>query len=380
MKIFFTLFFFVAFAASNLLFAQPIFINEIEYSEDDTPTSSDGVGIFGPVGQDLSGYSIQIVSSSGTNITVIPLTGTISAGVPVTNRGEIWIEVPVLNVSNGDQGIVLIAPGTTVEQFVSFGNANSIITTNIAGAGTITSDYVGFHVGGKSLQVTGTGCEYTDFAVSSNNAYINTQAPSHGNINENQIVDCVDDGSTDNVVLPVELLRFSGKVAASSIELEWVTVTERNNDFFTLEHSTDGEAFAEINRTVGSGDTETMKHYSYTDTEAETGVNYYRLKQTDFDGKETYFGIIQINRTAVENQPQIYPNPARESVTIKFPIPVTKNFHLEIYNIFGETVMRKQVGSYAESIELNVSDLAPGMYFVDGDQDGKRINQSFLKK
>lgn len=380
MKKIFILFFFVACAATSSLFAQPIFINEVEYSTDDSSTSSDGIGIFGPVGQDLAGYSVQVVSSNGTTLTIIPLTGTIAVGVPITNRGEIWIEIPVLNVTNGNQGVILIAPNGLIQQFVSFGDINETITATVTGVGDVTSEYIGFHDGGKSLQVTGTGCEYADFVASSGNAYVNTQAPSHGNINENQVVDCIDSGASDSAVLPVELVRFSGRASGAHANLEWITAAERNNDFFTVEHSTDGEIFTEIYRTAGKGNAETLQTYTYTDTQAATGANYYRLKQTDFDGTETYFGVIQVKLSAAEGQPQVYPNPARESITVQFSAANAENTVLEIYNIFGEKVARVSVDGYAENVEIDISGLAKGTYFVIGKQDGKLIKQSFIKQ
>ena len=75
-------------------------------------------------------------------------------------------------------------------------------------------------------------------------------------------------------------------------QLEWVTATEINNDFFTLERSQDGKSFEEIGKVKGAGNSSQILNYNFTDEHPNSGVSYYRLKQTDYDGQYAYSDLV----------------------------------------------------------------------------------------
>jgi len=99
------------------------------------------------------------------------------------------------------------------------------------------------------------------------------------------------------VVLPVELLSFEGYNKGGVNMLSWVTATEINNDYFTLERSVDGENWLTIEQVDGSGNSSVEVSYEYIDDSYPNEVNYYRLIQTDFDGAYEEFNIIAIDNT-----------------------------------------------------------------------------------
>lgn len=94
--------------------------------------------------------------------------------------------------------------------------------------------------------------------------------------------------------LPIELLYFNGKKNGDNIMLEWSSATEYNNDYYTIEKSNDGISFFELNKVYGFGNSTIIKYYNYLDIHPYNGINYYRLSQTDFNGKITMFKIIGI--------------------------------------------------------------------------------------
>lgn len=115
--------------------------------------------------------------------------------------------------------------------------------------------------------------------------------------------------------LPITLSSFGAQVTSrNSVSLEWSTSTEINNDFFTLEKSTDGESFDFVAKVKGSGNSNTTKTYSLEDRQPYYGRSYYRLKQTDFDGNFTYSHLVKVD---IEGQQQaaltVFPNPASGS-------------------------------------------------------------------
>jgi hypothetical protein len=95
--------------------------------------------------------------------------------------------------------------------------------------------------------------------------------------------------------LPIELLGFSGNCSNTSVQLHWATASESNNDYFTIERSADGTNFTEIGRVDGAGNSDQTLEYSFSDLTRYPENNYYRLKQTDFNGQASYSKIIVVN-------------------------------------------------------------------------------------
>ena len=121
-------------------------------------------------------------------------------------------------------------------------------------------------------------------------------------------------------ILPIELISFEAHLNIDKVDLKWVTASEENNEFFTIERSEDGVNFEEILRVNGAGSTSGRNEYFDIDHDPLTGVSYYRLKQTDTDGKFTHSGIIPVDYTGtnqpgtnlfgdVETDIKIWPNP-----------------------------------------------------------------------
>lgn len=101
---------------------------------------------------------------------------------------------------------------------------------------------------------------------------------------------------TPCTVLPIELVEFNGRNVDKYNDIVWVTATETNNNYFTLERSVDGITWYDIHTQHGSGTSSTPHFYEYKDYEYIKYVtNYYRLSQTDFNGQKEYFNIIYVN-------------------------------------------------------------------------------------
>ena len=101
------------------------------------------------------------------------------------------------------------------------------------------------------------------------------------------------DGSS---VLPIELIDFSAEINDNEIQLEWLTASESNNDFFTIYRSTDGVEFEPIAEISGAGNSSDLNSYNYNDNNFVSGISYYQLSQTDYDGTQTFSKIISVNQ------------------------------------------------------------------------------------
>jgi hypothetical protein len=101
-----------------------------------------------------------------------------------------------------------------------------------------------------------------------------------------------------NVSLPIELMFFNGMESNGNNLLYWATASEKDNDYFTLERSIDGNDWDVVSNIEAAGNSQEELNYSYVDKSYKRGkVNYYRLSQTDFDGQKEYFNIVGIDNS-----------------------------------------------------------------------------------
>jgi hypothetical protein len=143
-----------------------------------------------------------------------------------------------------------------------------------------------------------------------------------------------------DLVLPVELLDFHAELINHSVNLFWSTATETNNDFFTIEASVNGTNFHSIGIIKGSGNSLMEKKYSFVDTKPLQGFCYYRLKQTDYNGKFKYFKIIFNQYTETTPKFTVYPNPLSEQ-NLNVSFITSTDAMLNVYNTTGELLFSK---------------------------------------
>ncbi len=165
-----------------------------------------------------------------------------------------------------------------------------------------------------------------------------------------------------NSVLPVTLLSFDAKAEANAVRLDWVSAREVNNDYYTVERSADGMHFTTVALRDGAGNSETALYYTLFDVDPLPGISYYRLRQTDFDGKETVSEIRSVVYGTNEGI-SIYPNPANRQFTLR------SSERIDPQSICFYTAGGKQVEIQAEVqsnfvINYQVADLPAGFYFA----------------
>lgn len=181
--------------------------------------------------------------------------------------------------------------------------------------------------------------------------------------------------------LPVELLSFEGKAAQSGIALEWSTASEENNQGFTVERSSDGRNFAQIGTVAGAGNSSTKLNYRYTDTAPKEGINYYRLKQTDYNGKFEYSKTVAVTYTSpyVNKAIEVYPNPATQGV-VRVAMHNPDGAVLQIMDMNGRQVYLQELQAGQQEIELTVSELKipKGLYYVNLQRPNGRETQKLI--
>jgi Secretion system C-terminal sorting domain len=185
-------------------------------------------------------------------------------------------------------------------------------------------------------------------------------------------------GSLGNEVpLPIELLSFSANCYNQNIVITWTTASETNNDYFTIEQSADAANWIIIKTVDGAGNSSTVKNYSFTDSITRNAVSYFRLKQTDFDGKFKYSKIITIRsckENADLNSLTVYPNPANGIINFLFNGDIAQVRSIEVFNVLGERVYYS--GRYQSFIDL--TNKSAGLYFVHFNLSAKTITAKIV--
>lgn len=159
--------------------------------------------------------------------------------------------------------------------------------------------------------------------------------------------------------LPIELLSFTGKNVGANNELEWITSTEINNDYFVIEASEDGYFFQKIGEVNGAGNSTTEKEYQFIDYHPIANLTYYRLRQVDFDGKYSFSNTIAL-KMKQELDVNIYPNPTSGDFILSFNEAISGD--VSITNSLGQIVYRNNINSLSSiNVDLNVSQ---GLYYL----------------
>jgi hypothetical protein len=170
--------------------------------------------------------------------------------------------------------------------------------------------------------------------------------------------------------LPVELVTFSGYYDAPNDNsfLNWETSTELNNDYFSVYRSIDGVQFDLIGTIDGQGNSNQATHYQFIDILPRYGVNYYMLKQHDFDGETEELGIISILKNG-QSDYVIYPNPVNVGgkVNVQMNSNVSESVRISVYDNMGKRVkeLDLDVGNGINTIQFDLPNhIKEGTYIV----------------
>ncbi|HMR90363.1 MAG TPA: choice-of-anchor D domain-containing protein [Saprospiraceae bacterium] len=166
-------------------------------------------------------------------------------------------------------------------------------------------------------------------------------------------------------VLPVEFSNFSVTKKNKSSILSFATASETNNDYFSIERSADGTSFDAIGEIKGAGNSNTSVSYEFTDEKPLAGINYYRIKQTDFDGKFSYTDIKSVRHNTYGNL-NITPRTTEGRLQITTD---AEDYSIDVYNVAGQQV--KSYPSLSLDQTISIDELTAGLYYIKVNVDGQ---------
>lgn len=175
--------------------------------------------------------------------------------------------------------------------------------------------------------------------------------------------------------LPVELLAFTAIAAGEhQVRCKWTTLTETNNDYFTVQRSVDGITFKDISVVDGNGTSNALNAYSFDDINAFTGISYYRLKQTDYDGNFSLSSVAAVHLRGNAGHIRLFPVPANEVLYI-----LNAPGEIISFTIYDHTGRIAGEGTcQAPLYNVNTAELSDGIYHIEIRNDVKQETRSFI--
>ncbi len=166
--------------------------------------------------------------------------------------------------------------------------------------------------------------------------------------------------------LPIDLISFSAKANTNSVNLNWETASEENNDYFTIERSYNAIDFEEIARVKAAGNSNKIIYYEHADLDVNMNSTiYYRLMQTDFDGEFTKSEIISVNSKS-EKFSLINSYGYEGNIYLNMNSDINTNALIEVFDVSGrvlfsnDIILQEGINSY----KINMPNYASGLYFI----------------
>ena len=173
-----------------------------------------------------------------------------------------------------------------------------------------------------------------------------------------------------NGVLPVELYSFEIEELDGNILLKWTTASEFNNRGFEIQHSLNAIDWEAIGFVDGIGESNEKTEYSFLDEYPESGYNYYRLKQIDYDGQVDFSTTLSHYFEPIEIQVNTYPNPVQDFLNIKL---TQGEFKITLYNSNG-AMLRQVVAE--EQTALDFHSYPTGIYYLSIENEQQEFLES----
>lgn len=333
-------------AGCNFLGGDFIYINELHFNNKITDIDK-GIEIAGRAGIELENYVLAIYTNQGNLDRTITLSGLVPD--QLQGYGAVWVPDPELPVHSA-VALVNTVTGVTTD-FIAHRVAPGVVANDGPAAGQ-PAFWQGRNEDPNtpvnySIQRQGDiACPNTSLE------WVGPAQSSRGQLNFAQSM------------FPITLLAFEGRLEEDQVFLSWKTESEENNDYMAVEHSPDGRHFKEIGRVKGAGTTTETQSYHLRHNQPQPGLNYYRLRQVDFDGAFSYHGPVAVEYKGKGTGIRAFPRLAAGQLTVQLSAPAGQEGELLACDINGRPVLRRATAPGFLREELDVSALPPGHYFL----------------
>jgi hypothetical protein len=350
---------------------------------------------------------VIIYSSSGSEVPVYTTTQMVSSGAAAFGSEQIWMNyINSLDADGFTLGSYLNTSGQVFRYAAFKATAGTLMTGSYSGtAGSqniSTTGMVPQYVIATNGSVFGTPAakilvnapaESIPFAAKASNTIDITglnassftvaagSADVNGTMNTNFYVAI---GNGISSPLPVSWLYFHSSCMNDKTELNWATATETNCMNFSVERSTNGYYFQFIGQINGGGNSSEIRTYSFQDTEPNEGIVYYRIKETDYNGKFMYSSTIAQKSclSTIATSLSLYPNPAENEVNAKVNLAQDELLQWKVISVSGKEIYSGELaGKKGENtFHIDLLNCPSGIYFLVINGQGSSVQQKLVKR
>jgi Lamin Tail Domain/Secretion system C-terminal sorting domain len=324
---------------------------------------------------DISGWGLQYASATGNFGSTSSMNASICnipSGKSIPARGFFLIQLAAgtggtdnLPTIDADGVFVGVAPdfpiamGGTSGKVVLFNNQTyfrmSSATNNPTGSNVV--DFVAYGTTATTFEGTGPASAPSNtMAIRriNNGQDTDNNANDFASVTPNPL-------NTLSPPLPIELTSFNANTKNSKTNLTWQTASEKNNAHFDIERSNDGDVFSKIGQVKGNGNSTVTQNYQFTDATPAKGINYYRLRQVDFDGTESVSKTVSVNFDGKQSKVKVYPTLVKDAVNVELSSELKSE--ISVRDLTGRTLLAQNTEGVSNQT-LNLGALSSGLYIL----------------
>ena len=161
---------------------------------------------------------------------------------------------------------------------------------------------------------------------------------------------------------PVELVYVKASINSNFTNLYWQTASEKDNSHFAIERSQNGESFSKIGEVKCNGNSSVILNYEHTDATPYKGINYYRLRQVDFDGTESVSKTVSVNFDGRgQNKMKVYPTLVKDAVSVE--LSDESKAEISVRDLTGRVILTQNTEGVSNTT-LNLGNLSSGLYIM----------------
>lgn len=236
-------------------------------------------------------------------------------------------------------------------------SGDDVYLTSVNPSGSVSSSNICFVItfasGGGGTIPAGQGVDVGNFDNAVYNGTGDITNAANWTVNDNPSL----------ISLPVKIKRFDVQHRSTSNILTFSTATELNNDHFVIERSADSRNWTEIGQVKGAGNALTEQNYQFTDDRPLEGINYYRLRQVDFDGKFEFSAVRSVF-FGTTNVLSLSPSPVSDQLTIRLGNSYDDDAVVEVISATGQIVRSEILPAETIQYHIDMTTLPKGVYVV----------------
>jgi hypothetical protein len=195
---------------------------------------------------------------------------------------------------------------------------------------------------------------------------VDMKSENNGTLSNFTLTGSTSNFGVQNAILPLRWLGFTAQQEGNSVQLNWSTSSELNTKDFTMQHTVNGIDWKDFGKVNAAGNSDAVQRYSHVHTTPAGGINYYRILQTDIDGRNSYSEVRTVTLNDNNNSFVVLRNPVENH---EIRIRIYEVDFISLFNSDGKLLVRKKVVPGVTILKADKK----GIYFLKGETSVRKI-------